>query len=182
MNAAPRAPLFWPAVGLTLLFALVGPAVGGAVFIPLAMLLEAETTAAAHIGWIAGLIGHVFALVPAYVLGLLPAAFTGLAYALYDAFAPPAYPRTLGAAFLGAVFAQGLYLWLLWVGAALGAWVEMDFGGSVSGVVYDWTSGEFDGALHHALVASGAASGFACAACAALLGLTRTSAPPPRQG
>ena len=41
-----------------------------------------------HIGWIAGLIGHAFALIPAYVLGLLPAAFTGLAYALYDAWAP----------------------------------------------------------------------------------------------
>ena len=186
MSAAPRAPFFWPAIGLILLFACIGPAIGGAVFIPLAMLLEAETTAAAHMGWIAGLIGHAFALVPAYVLGLLPAAFTGLAYALYDAWAPPNYPRALGAACIGAVFAQALYLWLVWAGSALGAWVEMDFGGSVSSVVYDWASGEFDGALHHALVASGAASAFACATCAGLLGLstgvTQTSAPPPPLG
>lgn len=165
-------PLFWPAAGLTLLFAAMGPAIGGAVFIPLAMLLEAETQAAAHIGWIAGLIGHAFALVPAYVLGILPAAFTGLAYALYDAWAPANYPRALGAAAIGACFAQGLYLWLMWAGERLGAWIALDFGDSVGDVVYDWSAGEFDASLHHALLASGAAAGFACAMTAGLLGLS----------
>ena len=61
-----------------MLFALLGPAVGGAVFIPVALTLEAGTDAASHMGWIAGLIGHAFALIPAYLVGFLPAAFTGL--------------------------------------------------------------------------------------------------------
>ncbi len=163
----PAKSVFWPAAGLTLLFAAMGPAIGGAVFIPLAMLAEAESQAAVHIGWIAGLIGHAFALIPAYVLGLLPAALTGLAYALYDAWAPPRWPRALAAAVLGAVFAQALYLWLMWAGTMLGAWAAADFGD----VVYDWTAGEFDAALHHALIVSGAASGFACAMTAVLMGI-----------
>jgi hypothetical protein len=170
VNAPPR-PFFWPATALTLLFAALGPAVGGAVFIPLAMLLEAETQAAVHIGWIAGLIGHAFALIPAYVLGLFPAAFTGLAYALYDAWAPKSFPRALGAAAIGALFAQLLYLWLTWAGATLSAWAAADLGD----VVYDWTAGEFDASLHQALIVSGAASGFACAACAGFIGLAMRS-------
>ncbi len=165
-------PFFLPALGVVLVFAVLGPAIGGAVFIPLAMLLEAETQAALHIGWIAGLISHALALIPAYVLGLLPAAFTGLAYALYDAWAPPAAPRALGAALIGGLFAQGLYLWLMWAGAAVGAWISLDFGDAASDMVYDWTTGEFDASLHHALIASGAVSGFACAAVAQLIGLT----------
>lgn len=164
--------LFWPATGLTLLFALVGPAIGGAVFIPFAMLSQAETQAALHIGWIAGLIGHAFALIPAYILGLLPAAFTGLTYALYDAWAPPTYPRAMSAALFGALFSHGLYLWLMHAGAVIGAWVSMDFGLEAAGMVYDWTEGEFDASLYHALIASGAIAGFACAAAAGLLGLS----------
>ena len=167
MNEPPR-PLFWPAAGLVALFALLGPAIGGAVFIPLAMLAEDESQAAMHIGWIAGLIGHAFALVPAYALGLLPAASTGLAYALYDAWAPPKFPRALAAAVIGAVFAQLLYLWLLWAGAAISAWAAIDLGDDL----YDWTAGEFDVSLHHALIVSGAASGFACAAAAGLIGIS----------
>jgi hypothetical protein len=165
-----RRAFFLPALGVVVLFALLGPAVGGAVFIPLAMLLEAQTQAAVHIGWIAGLIGHAFALIPAYVLGFLPAAFTGLAYALYDAWAPPAAPRALGAALIGGVFAHGLYIWLMQAGAALGAWISLDLG--AGDVVYDWTAGEFDVSLYHALIASGAIAGFACAAAAKLLGLS----------
>jgi len=171
-QAEAPAAFFWPAAGLAALFAALGPAFAGSVFIPLAMLLEAETQAAVHIGWIAGLIGHAFALIPAYILGLLPSAFTGLAFALYDAWAPPRWPRSLVAALIGAVFAHGLYLWLLWAGSAVGAWISMDFGGDVGDVVYDWTSGEFDSSLYQALIASGAVAGFACAACAGLLGLT----------
>ncbi len=174
MSAPPApAPLerrgfFLPMLGLVALFAALGPAVGGAVFIPLAMLAEAETQTAMHIGWIAGLIGHAFALIPAYVLGVLPAAFTGFVYALYDAWAPRAAPRALGAALIGAVFAHGLYLALLSAGAAFGGWIETDFGGDM---VSDWASGEFDASLYHALLASGAISAFACAAAARLLGL-----------
>ena len=166
------APFFLPAFALTLLFAVLGPAIGGAVFIPLAMLAEAETTAALHIGWIAGLIGHAFALIPAYALGLFPAAFTGFGFALYDAWAPASYPRALGAALIGAALAQGLYLWLLWAGATLVGWISVHFSADVGDVVYDWTAGEFDAALHHALLASGAAAGFACAMVAGFFGLS----------
>ncbi len=168
--AAPPRRFFLPALGIVVLFAALGPAVGGAVFIPLAMLLEAQTQAAVHIGWIAGLVGHAFALIPAYALGLLPAAFTGLAYALYDAWAPAAAPRALGAALIGGLFAHGLYIGLIQAGAAVAAWVSVDLG--AGDVVYDWTAGEFDASLYHALIASGAVSGFACAAAAGLLGLT----------
>ncbi len=173
---APPAPkpraFFLPALGLVALFSALGPALGGAVFIPLAMLAEAETQAAVHIGWIAGLIGHAIALIPAYVLGLLPAAFTGLAYALYDAWAPRAAPRALGAALIGALSAHGLYMWLMWVGAAIGAWISFDLSATAGDIVSDWTAGEFDASLYHALLASGAISAFACAATAGLLGLS----------
>jgi len=170
--APPRRPFFLPATGLILLFAALGPAVGGAVFIPLALFAEAETQAAAHIGWIAGLIGHAFALVPAYILGLAPAAFTGFAYALYDAWAPAAAPRALGAGLIGALFAHGLYLWLVWAGAAIVAWISLDVSETAGDGVYDWTAGEFDVSLYHALIASGAIAGLACAAVAGLVGLT----------
>ena len=112
----PRRGLFWPSVGLVLLFAALAPGIGGAVFIPLAMYAEAQQQAVMHIGWIAGLIGHAVALIPAYLLGLFPAMLTGLAYALYDAWAPPAFPRALGAALIGAIGAHLLYLWLLCAG------------------------------------------------------------------
>jgi hypothetical protein len=159
-------------MGIVALFVVMGPAIGGAVFIPLAMLAEAETQAAAHIGWIAGLIGHAFALIPAYVLGFAPAAFAGFAYALYDAWAPPSFPRALGAALIGAAFAHGLYLWLMWAGAQIGAWISLDISSAAGDVAYDWAAGEFDASLYHALIASGAISAFACAAAAGLLGLT----------
>jgi hypothetical protein len=160
-----------PLFGLTLLFAALGPAIGGAVFIPLAMLAEAQTQSAAHIGWIAGLIGHAYALIPAYILGLIPAALTGLTYALYDRFAPPEYPRALFAAVAGGLFAHGLYLWLMWAGATLGVWISADFGDEAASLIYDWSEGEFDVSLYRALIASGAIAGGACAATAGLLGL-----------
>ena len=168
----PRAPFFLPAIGLVMLFAALGPAVGGAVFLPLALFAETQTQAAAHIGWIATLIGHAFALIPAYVLGLLPAAFTGLAYALYDAWAPRGAPRALGAAAIGALFAHGLYLWLMWAGSAIEAWVSVDFSSTAGDFIEEWASGEFDAALYRALIASGAAAGFVSAAAAGLIGLT----------
>ena len=171
-SAAPaRRAFFLPTLGLVVLFAALGPAVGAAVFIPLAMLLEAQTQAATHIGWIAGLVGHAFALIPAYVLGFLPAAFTGLCYALYDAWAPPAAPRALGAAVIGGLLAQGLYIWLLGAGAEIGAWISVDLSDAVGDVVNDWSTGEIDASLHEALVVCGAVAGFACATTARLFGL-----------
>jgi hypothetical protein len=168
----PSRPFFLPALGLVVLFAVLGPAVGGAVFIPVAMTLEAGTDAAPNIGWIAGLIGHAFALIPAYLLGFLPAALTGLVYALYDGWAPAWAPRALGAALIGALCAHGLYLWLMWAGATAGVWIQSDFGDGVSDMVADWSAGEFDVGLYRALVFAGAASGLVCAMAAGLLGLS----------
>ena len=164
-------PFFLPALGILVLFALLGPAVGGAVFIPVAMTLEAGADAAPHIGWIAGLIGHAFALIPAYVVGFVPAVLTGLCYVLYDAWAPGWAPRALGAALIGALFAHGLYLSLLSAGATLNVWIEADFGSGVGDMVSDWSAGEFDVGLYRALLAAGAASGLVCAMAAQLIGL-----------
>jgi hypothetical protein len=174
----PRAaPFFLPAIGLVVLFAALGPAVGGAVFVPLALMAEAQAQAAAHIGWIAALIGHAVVLIPAYILGLLPAAFTGLAYAFYDAWAPRRAPRAFVAAAIGAVFAHGLYLWLMWAGSAIEGSISSDLGDSVGDFIQDWTAGEFDASLYQALIASGAVSGFVCALVAGLLSLTTRPRP-----
>ncbi len=168
----PRPPgFFLPALGLIVLFALLGPAVGGAVFIPVALTLEAGADAAPHIGWIAGLIGHAFALIPAYLVGFLPAAFTGLVYALYDAWAPPFAPRALGAALIGALVAHGLYMMLMSLGGSVQVWVQEGFGSGIGDTVQDWAAGEFDVGLYRALVICGAAAGFVCALVAGLLGL-----------
>ena len=168
----PPRGFFLPALGLIALFAIAGPAVGGAVFIPVALTLEAGSDAAPQIGWIAGLIGHAFALIPAYLIGVWPAAFTGLVYALYDAWAPGWAPRALGAALIGALTAHGLYLGLLSVGGTMQVWVESDFGTGIGDMVQDWTAGEFDVGLYRALVLSGAAAGFVCAMAGRLLGLS----------
>ena len=72
MSAEPR---FWaPALGLVALFGLLGPAVGGALAIPLAFFLAApsDTSVVGNIGWVAAAIGHAFILIPAYVFGLGP--------------------------------------------------------------------------------------------------------------
>lgn len=169
--AKPRG-FFLPVLGIVALFALLGPAVGGAVFIPVALIGEAGADSAPHIGWIAGLIGHAFALIPAYFVGVWPAAFTGLVYALYDAWAPAYAPRTLGAALIGAGVAHGLYLGLLSLGGTMQIWIASDLGTGVGDVVQDWTAGEFDVGLYRALILSGAAAGLFCAFAAGLLGLS----------
>jgi hypothetical protein len=171
-----RPPFFLPTIGLVLLFAALGPAVGGAVFIPLAFMLEApvEVAAVAHIGWIAALIGHAIALIPAFVVGILPAAATGFVYALWDAWAPRNLPRALAAAAIGGALADGLFLWL----ASLAAMVFGGHGAHAGGWFGDLFTGEFDATLQKALIGSGAVAGFACAMTANLLGLT-TSGPPP---
>ena len=170
----PSRPFFFPMIGLVLLFAAFGPAIGGALFIPLAFLLEAPLAAGAavHIGWIATLIGHALALIPAYILGIGPAAATGFVYALWDAAAPERAPRALSAAIIGGALTYGLYSWL----AAIGATLEENVSISVSPVYGDWIdslfSGEFDATLRNALIASGALAALVCAMAASLIGLT----------
>jgi hypothetical protein len=174
MNAPPPRTFFLPLIGLTLLFAVFGPAIGGAVFIPLAFLLEAPAAAEAtlHLGWIATLIGHALALIPAYLLGFGPALATGFVYALWDAWASTRSPRALAAAVMGGALTYGQFVWLAHIGAALEQSIDFNFSAWGGSGFEDFFSGEFDAALQQALVASGAVAGFACALAASLLGLT----------
>jgi hypothetical protein len=169
MSQPPR-PFFLPLIGLVLLFAALGPAIGGALFVPIAVALETPTAAHAvgPIGGIAALIGHAFAFVVAYVVGLGPAAATGFVYALWDAAAPAGAPRSLAAAVIGGAMAYGLYLWL----ASLGASFEATIGVEMKPPVGEWLGAT----LRHAFVACGAVSGLVCAMAASLLGLTTRGA------
>jgi hypothetical protein len=164
-------PFFFPMLGLVALFAAFGPAVGGALFIPLAFLLEAPL-AAAHIGGIAALIGHTLALIPAYLVGIGPAAATGFLYALWDAAAPERAPRALAAAIIGGALTLGLYSWLVALGASFEESLSVEVSTTAGGWIDRVFSGEFDAALRNALVASGAVAGLVCAMTASLIGLT----------
>jgi hypothetical protein len=179
MNAAPRPRRFWgPALGLVALFGLLGPAVGGALAIPLAFAFTASSNAevVSNIGWVAAAIGHAFILIPAYVFGLGPAIGAGLVYALADFAAPERAPRALIAAAIGALFGYGLVLALI----SLGAFIVGMIGEGWREMLSDWIGSPFDeeggGALTEAIVVSGAAAAFVCSLAASLLGLT-TRAP-----
>ena len=174
MNLPPPRSFFWPMIGLVLLFAAFGPAIGGAVFIPLAFLLEAPVAAEAtlHLTWIATLIGHALALIPAYLFGFGPAIATGLVFALWDAWAPRTAPRALVAAVIGGGMSYGQFLWLADIGTAIQSSISVSVSAPAGAWIDDVFSGEFDATLQKALVASGAVAGFACAMAASLLGLS----------
>lgn len=172
-TAPPRA-IFGPMFGMALLFALIGPLVGAAIFIPLAFWLEApaQVDATAQVGWVAALIGHTFMLVFVYLAGFGPAAATGALFGLCDRFAPPRWPRWPMAAAIGGLLAQLMFARL----AALGAWIDADVRIEIGGAGGEWFSGmvsdTFDEPLRHAFVASGAIAAFVCALTARLIGLT----------
>ena len=69
-----------PLIGLMLLFVALGPPIGGALFVPLAVILKPPLAAGALTGsaLIAALLGHTIMLIAAYVAGVGPAAATGL--------------------------------------------------------------------------------------------------------
>ena len=119
----PARPFFIPMIGIVALFAALGPAVGGALFIPLSVVFKPTITpdTIALLVLIAALFGHAIGLVAAYVVGVGPAAATGFLYALWDAAAPARWPRALVAGVIGGLIAYGLALRL----APLGATVEM---------------------------------------------------------
>jgi hypothetical protein len=173
-----RRSFFFPTIGLTLLFAALGPGIGGALFIPVAVVLEAPTGSGAvlHIGAIATAIGHVFVLIPAYLVGIFPAAATGFLYALWDAWAPSRLPRSLAAAAIGGAITYALYLWLASLGAMLTATLPAD---ALDGF-NEYLGGEFDTTLQEALVGSGAVAGLVCAFAASLIGLTKGSVVAPQ--
>jgi hypothetical protein len=163
-------PFFAPMIAIVLLFAALGPAVGGALFIPLSVVFKAPTDLEA-IGvmvLISTLFGHALGLIAAYVVGVAPAAATGFLYALWDAFAPERAPRALVAALLGGLIVYGLLLRLNPVGASFEMMIETNLGSP-----NHW---EFPGRIGvtfgHALIACGAIAGLASALVANLVGLT----------
>jgi len=94
-------PFFVPMIGIVLLFAALGPAVGGALFIPLSIVFKTPTDLEA-IGvmvLISTFFGHAIGLIAAYIVGVGPAAATGFLYALWDAVAPGRAPRAPRTAF-----------------------------------------------------------------------------------
>jgi len=177
-NGARR--LVLPLIGLVLLFAALGPAVGGALFFPLAVILKPPTGAdtLALSALVAALFGHTIALIASYVVGVAPAAATGFLYGLWDAVVPDRWPRALVAAFIGAAVAYGVLLRLAAIGGSARITIEASSGVSTA----DWIDAAFssgvEGALAHAFVACGAVAGLVCAMAASLFGLTMRPAPP----
>jgi uncharacterized membrane protein YeaQ/YmgE (transglycosylase-associated protein family) len=163
-------PFFVPMIAIALLFAALGPMVGGVLFIPLSVVFKAPTDLEA-IGLmvlISTLFGHAFGLVAAYVVGVAPAAATGFLYALWDAFAPERAPRALVAALIGGLVVYGLLSRLSPVGASFEMTIETNFGSPAH-----WGApGRVGVTLGHALIACGAIAGLVCAFVANLIGLT----------
>lgn len=168
----PARPFFIPMIGIVALFAALGPAVGGAMFIPLSVVFKPTITpdTIALLVLIAALFGHAIGLIAAYLVGIGPAAATGFLYALWDAAAPARWPRALVAALIGGLIAYGLALRL----APLGASVEMTVDANASSSAAGWIASpdQIGVTLGHAFVACGAIAGFVCALAANLLGLT----------
>ncbi len=170
----PARPFFIPMLGIVALFAALGPAIGGALFIPLSVVFKPTITpdTIALLVLIAALFGHAIGLIAAYVVGVGPAAATGFLYALWDAAAPARWPRALVAALIGGLIAYGVALRL----APLGASVEMTVEANLGTPAFEWidaaSPGRIGVSLGHAFVASGAIAGLVCAFAANLLGLT----------
>jgi uncharacterized membrane protein YeaQ/YmgE (transglycosylase-associated protein family) len=164
-------PLFIPMIGIVVLFAALGPMIGGALFIPLSVVFKTPTDLEA-IGLmvlISTLFGHALGLIAAYVIGVAPAAATGFLYALWDAVAPERAPRALVAALIGGLIVYGLLLRLNPVWASL----EMTVKTNISGEASEWAfPGRIGVTLGEAFVACAAIAGLVCAFAANLIGLT----------
>ena len=165
-------PFFVPMIGIVLLFAALGPAVGGVLFIPLSIVFKTPTDLEA-IGLmvlISTFFGHAIGLIAAYIVGVGPAAATGFLYALWDAVAPRRAPRALVAALIGGLIVYGLlFLRLNPVWASL----EMTIRTNVSPEAGDWAfPSRFGVTLGHAFVACAAIAGLVCGFTANLIGLS----------
>jgi uncharacterized membrane protein YeaQ/YmgE (transglycosylase-associated protein family) len=164
-------PFFVPMIGIVLLFAALGPAVGGALFIPLSIVFKTPTDLEA-IGLmvlISTFFGHALGLIAAYIVGVGPAAATGFLYALWDAVAPERAPRAFVAALIGGVLVYGLLLRLNPVWASL----EMTVRTNMSADSGEWAfPGRVGVTLGHAFIACAAIAGLVCAFTANLIGLT----------
>jgi hypothetical protein len=164
-------PFFVPMIGIVLLFAALGPAVGGALFIPLSVVFKTPTDLEA-IGLmvlISAFFGHAIGLIAAYVVGVGPAAATGFLYALWDAVAPQRAPRALVAALIGGLIVYGLLSRLNPVWASLEMTIKTNIGGEAAEWAFPGRTGV---TLGHAFVACAAIAGLVCAFAANLIGLT----------
>jgi hypothetical protein len=187
MADAPPRSFIGPFIGIALLFAALGPPIGGATFVPLALVLKASAAAGAFAfaTVIAALFGHWIMLFAAYAIGLGPAVATGVLYALWDAAAPPRWPRALAAAVIGGFVA---YMVALRV-ASLDMMFEPGFDApaiqsisltarAISVTAPDPTAPvAIETGLVRAFVMSGAFAAFICAMAASLTGLTMQPTP-----
>ncbi len=174
---AARRSFFASLIGLMLLFAALGPPIGGALLVPLAVILKPPGAGAlAGFAMIAALLGHTVLLIAAYIVGVGPAAATGIVYALWDAAAPRRWPRALAAAVIGAAVTYAVALRIAALGASVGLTIRGDFDPRTADYVDYAFSGGIGGALTHAFVLSGAVAALACAMAASLIGLTMRSA------
>jgi hypothetical protein len=166
-----RRPFFVPMIGIVLLFAALGPVVGGTLFIPLSVVFKTPTDLEA-IGLmvlISTAFGHGLGLIAAYIVGVGPAAATGFLYALWDAVAPARAPRALVAALIGGLLVYGLLLRLNPVWASLDMTIKTNMGAEAG----EWAfPGRIAVTLGHAFVACAAIAGLVCAFAANLVGLT----------
>jgi len=169
-------PFFVPMIGIVLLFAALGPAVGGALFIPLSIVLKTPTDfeAIGLVVLISTFLGHALGLIAAYIVGVGPAAATGFLYALWDAFAPERAPRALVAALIGGLIVYGLLLRLNPVWASLEMTIKTNMGAEAG----EWAfPGRIGVTLGHAFVACAAIAGLVSAFAAKLIGLTMRPEP-----
>jgi uncharacterized membrane protein YeaQ/YmgE (transglycosylase-associated protein family) len=168
-------PFFVPMFGLVLLFAALGPAIGGALFIPLSVAFKApaDFEAIGTMVLVSTVFGHAFGLIAAYIVGVGPAAATGFLYALWDAAAPHRAPRAIVAALIGGLIVYGFLSRLNPMAASFEMTVRTDLGSSENVV----NAGRFVLTLGHALVACGAVAGFVSALAANILGLTMRREP-----
>jgi uncharacterized membrane protein YeaQ/YmgE (transglycosylase-associated protein family) len=164
-------PFFVPMIGIVLLFAALGPAIGGALFIPLSVVFKTPTDleAIGLLVLLSTMFGHPLGLIAAYIVGVGPAAATGFLYALWDAFAPERAPRALVAALIGGLIVYGLILRLNPVWASL----EMTIKTNMDPQATEWAfPGRIGVTLGHAFVACAAIAGLVCAFVANLISLT----------
>ena len=168
-------PFFVPMIGLVLLFSALGPAIGGALFIPLSIAFKAPTDLET-IGLmvlVGTVFGHAFGLIAAYIVGVAPAAATGFLYALWDAAAPERAPRALVAALIGGLIVYGLLSRLNPAAASFEMTIRTNLGSPGH-----WGAPSRIGlTLGHALIACGAIAGLVSAFVANLIGLTMRPEP-----
>ncbi len=183
-DPAVRRRFIAPFIGIAFVFAALGPPIGGAIFVPTALLLKAPAAAGtfAFAAPFAALFGHWIMLFAAYVVGVGPATATGVLYALWDAAAPERWPRALVAAIIGGFVTYAVALRLAALGVSLDMMLNPD-GDPPTVQLINMTPfvatepASAGRVLVRAFVASGAIACLVCAMAASLFGLTMQPTP-----